>query len=76
MLRHSSRWNEISLQRVFFHNRFYYTKHCETLKNALSTPLWDPKEIRPVRLDDGTSDIDTLDGFEYSFEKFTKVLQR
>ena len=31
--------------------------------------VWDPKEIELKRLDDGTSDIDTLDAFEYSWER-------
>lgn len=30
--------------------------------------VWDDKKLEDTRLDDGTSDIDTLDAFEYSFE--------
>ncbi|MFQ9209948.1 MAG: hypothetical protein ACLR3S_13050 [Clostridium fessum] len=31
---------------------------------------WDPKELtKNVRLDDGTSDIDSLDSFEYTLER-------
>lgn len=56
-------------------NRFFYTENCETLVDALSTAVWDDKElVKDVRLDDGTSDIDTLDAFEYSFEKYLKAL--
>ena len=55
--------------------RFFYTKDCQTLVDALSTAVWDDKElVKDVRLDDGTSDIDTLDAFEYSFEKYIKAL--
>ena len=36
--------------------------------------VWDPKSIELERLDDGTSDIDTLDGFEYTFERDIKKL--
>ena len=44
---------------------------CESLINAFKGAVWDEDiEDEEVRLDDGTSDIDTLDAFEYSFEKF------
>lgn len=43
---------------------------CDTLVTALSTAVWDPKNLTEnERLDDGTSDIDSLDAFEYSFER-------
>ena len=44
---------------------------CQTLEDALTTALWDEKKclVEDVRLDDGTSDIDTLDAFEYTFER-------
>ena len=43
---------------------------CETLCDALSTAVWNPKVLTTdERLDDGTTDIDTLDAFEYSFEQ-------
>ena len=39
--------------------------------------VWDPKSLDLERLDDGTSDIDTLDAFEYSFERdISKFLRR
>ena len=50
---------------------------CATLVNALSTCVWDKdKPGAWVRLDDGTSDIDTLDAFEYCWERLWKVLIR
>lgn len=51
--------------------RFQYVEgECESLVNALCTAVWDPKELtKNVRLDDGTSDIDSLDSFEYSLER-------
>jgi hypothetical protein len=51
--------------------RFYVMDiGCESLVNALSTAVWNPKELtKDVRLDDGTSDIDSLDAFEYTFER-------
>lgn len=49
---------------------FYVAKECRSLVDALSTAVWDPKEVtKNVRLDDGTSDIDSLDAFEYTFER-------
>lgn len=49
-------------------NKFYYTKDCQTLKDALSDAVYNDKSEKDQRLDNGTSDIDTLDAFEYSFE--------
>lgn len=49
---------------------FYVGNQCISLENALCTAVWDPKELtKNVRLDDGTSDIDSLDSFEYTFER-------
>lgn len=61
--------------RLIIQNRLYYTCDCETFKDALSTAIWDPKELtKNIRLDDGTSDIDTLDAFEYTIERKIKRL--
>ena len=58
-------------QRLMAQGRFYVMDiGCESLVNALSTAVWNPKELtKDVRLDDGTSDIDSLDAFEYTFER-------
>lgn len=49
---------------------FYMDGECDSLVNALCTAVWDPKELtKNVRLDDGTSDIDSLDSFEYTIER-------
>ena len=53
-------------------NRFQYTELCGTLEDALSMAVWKPDTVELERLDDGTSDIDTLDGFEYSYERDMK----
>lgn len=57
-------------QRLMAQGRFYVMDMgCESLVNALRTAVWNPKEqTKDVRLDDGTSDIDSLDAFEYTFE--------
>lgn len=50
---------------------------CESLCEALSTALWNPKnKTDDERLDNGTTDIDTLDAFEYSFERDISKLIR
>lgn len=50
---------------------------CQTLIDAFQGAVWDDKAIgKEVRLDDGTSDIDTLDAFEYSFERYIPQLIR
>ncbi len=56
---------------------FYIAKNCSTLENALSDAVWNPKIVtEDERLDDGTSDIDTLDAFEYTFERSISRLIR
>ncbi|MFV0529491.1 MAG: terminase large subunit domain-containing protein [Lachnospiraceae bacterium] len=53
-------------------SRFFYTDACNTLTDALSNAVWDEKEQEDVRLDDGSTDIDSLDSFEYTFERDMK----
>lgn len=56
--------------KLMAQDRLKYTDDCETLKDAFSTAIWNPKELtKNERLDDGTSDIDSLDAFEYSIER-------
>lgn len=55
--------------------RFYVAKKCPHLVAALQTAVYDPKRFDDVRLDDGTSDIDSLDAFEYSIEPWAKQLE-
>lgn len=65
-------------QRLMAQGRFFMLDTgCESLKDALCTAVWNPKETTSdVRLDDGTSDIDTLDAFEYTFERdITKFIK-
>lgn len=61
----------IRLQGAF---KFYYTEDCASLKEALEQAVWNEKEQADSRLDDGSSDIDTLDAFEYTFERDIKRL--
>lgn len=49
---------------------FYMENECTSLVTALCTAVWNPKEVtKNERLDDGTSDVDSLDSFEYTFEQ-------
>ncbi len=56
-------------------DRFFITKDCESLKTAFSDAVWD-KDVkdRDERLDDGSTDIDSLDAFEYTIERDMKYL--
>ena len=57
--------------------RFFLTSECETLREAFQGAVYDDKVVgEDVRLDNGTSDIDTLDAFEYSFERYIPRLIR
>lgn len=53
-------------------DKFKYTEDCKTLVDAFSNAVYDDKgtSTEDERLDDGSSDIDSLDAFEYSFEAF------
>ena len=55
--------------------RLFITKDCESLETAFSDAVWD-KEVkdRDERLDDGSTDIDSLDAFEYTIERDMKYL--
>lgn len=57
-------------------HRLFFTEDCGPLEEALSMAVWDPKKIELERLDDGTSDIDSLDAFEYTFERDIGRLNR
>ena len=50
----------------------FFTPDCESVLEAISMAVWNPKKMELERLDDGTSDIDSLDAMEYSFEKRIK----
>ena len=53
------------------------SEECSSLIDAFQGAVYDDKVIgAEVRLDDGTSDIDTLDAFEYSFERYIPRLIR
>lgn len=57
-------------------DRFLYTEDCNTLVEALSLAVYEDDKMEDTRLDDGTSDIDTLDAFEYSIENHLNRLMK
>lgn len=63
------------VQLLIAQGRFFVSESCPHLINALSTAMYDPKKFEDERLDDGTTDIDSLDAFEYSIEPYFKQLE-
>lgn len=59
-------------QRLMGAGRFFITEDCETLRTALSEAVWNDKVLEDERLDDGSTDIDSLDALEYTFERDMK----
>lgn len=53
---------------------YYIEKECDTLVEAISSALWDSEKNEDTRLDDFTTDIDTIDAWEYSWCKFIRKI--
>ena len=50
--------------------RFKVMRHCEHTIDAYTSAVYDPNKLtEDVRLDNGTSNIDTLDATEYAYER-------
>lgn len=54
--------------------RFHVLACCKNTIDAIESAVWDPKSAKEERLDDGTSDIDSLDSMEYSWESRMKEI--
>jgi len=51
-------------------DKFLINRRCEVTIEALKAALWNSKyTTEDIRLDDGTTNIDSLDAFEYSWER-------
>jgi PBSX family phage terminase large subunit len=51
-------------------DRFKIHSGCKWTIDALKSAIWDAKQItKDVRLDNGTTNVDSLDSLEYSFER-------
>ena len=68
--------DRIDCERIMFAYDmiFFMEDDCETLEEALASALWKKEKTHVTegedeRLDDGSTDIDSLDAFEYSFER-------
>lgn len=53
---------------------YYIPEECKIFVDALSSALWDDDAKEDTRLDDFTTDIDTIDAWEYSWCKFMKSI--
>lgn len=51
---------------------YYIEEECKLFVEALSSALWDSDAKEDTRLDDFTTDIDTIDAWEYSWCRFIK----
>ena len=64
--------------RIQFYNtlmaqsRYQIMRNCQYTIKALSSAVWDQSKYEDVRLDNGTSNIDSLDAQEYTTEKYMK----
>lgn len=55
--------------------RFWYLPTAQSVRDALASALWSGKTPgKDERLDDGTTDIDSLDALEYTIERFRTQL--
>lgn len=76
---HNARKGEI-IDRIRCYNsliaqhRYYVMNYCKVTMHAFQEALWDDKKLTDIRLDNGTTNIDTLDAQEYSTEKYHKQL--
>lgn len=61
--------------RLMSSGRYKIAGHCKHTIEAFRTALWDSRFItKDVRLDDGTTNIDSLDAQEYSTEPYMKSI--
>lgn len=60
--------------RLMGAGRFWMTDDCGSLQAAFTDAVWDQEKDKDERLDDGSTDIDSLDAFEYTIERDMKYL--
>ncbi len=78
---HNARKGEIIDRIRFFcslmaQRRVYVMRSCTHLIDALQAAVWDSKKFEDVRLDNGTTNIDSLDALEYSAEKYMTAMMK
>ena len=65
------------LSRLISAGRFFVLDECPHTIEAISGALWDSRNLRKnTRLDNGTTNIDSLDALEYAFERFERQIFR
>ena len=63
------------LNRLIAGKRFFVCNECPHVIEAIRGAVWDERNLhKDVRLDNGTSNIDSLDALEYSFERYERQL--
>ena len=60
--------------RLMGAGRFWYTDDADSARIALSEAVWNKDKDEDERLDDGSTDIDSLDAMEYTIERDMKYL--
>ena len=63
------------VNKLIAQNRFGVCRGAQSVRTALCEALWNPKK-EDERLDDNSSDIDSVDALEYSIEPFFGELSR
>ena len=68
--------DRIDLERTMlaYDMLYYIDGECKTFVEAMCGAVWDDKAKEDTRLDDFTSDIDTMDAFEYSFTRYMRQI--
>lgn len=65
------------LNRLIASGRFFVSEDCVKLIDAIRSAVWDERDIHhDTRLDNGSTNIDSLDAFEYAIERFERELFR
>lgn len=63
------------LSRLISAERFFVLDECPHTIDAIRSALWDDRDLhKNSRLDNGTTNIDSLDALEYAFERFERQL--
>lgn len=61
--------------RLMGRGAFFVDANCPRLRDALSEAVWDGKALTAdKRLDNGSTNIDSLDAMEYAFEPYMKTM--
>ena len=54
--------------------KFWINRNCRETITALQTAVWADKATEDIRLDNGTTNIDSLDAMEYAYEREIRTL--